>query len=59
MAEQVKLDAKADQIHMIVDGRTITLCFSSDYNPTLAPLVKETLLDSFLRKNGIGASDGV
>ena len=57
MTEQVKLAPQAMQTHMVVDGHTITLCFSPDYNPTLASLVKETLLDAFLRKSGIGKSD--
>ena len=53
MTKIVSLDCKAKQAHMVVDGRPITLSFSEDYNPTLAPLVKETLIDAFLRRNGI------
>lgn len=57
MTEQVKLDSQARQIHMVVDGHTISLCFSEHYNPTLASLVKGTLIDGFLRKSGIGQND--
>lgn len=54
MAEMVTFDSGTKQAHMVVEGCPITLSFSEDYNPTLAPLVKETLIDAFLRKNGIG-----
>lgn len=54
MSEMVTFDSGTKQAHMVVEGYPITLSFSEDYNPTLAPLVKETLIDAFLRKNGFG-----
>ena len=53
MTEQVKLAPQAMQTHMVVDGHTITLCFSPDYNPTLASLVKETLLDTLRKRRNL------
>ena len=57
MTEKLKIDPQAGQAHMVVDGHAITLCFSENYNPTLAAIVKETLIDAFLRQSGIGESD--
>ncbi len=57
MIEKRVLDPVKQEAHLTVDGHKVTICFSPDYNPTLASLVKETLIDSFLRRNGIGVSD--
>lgn len=57
MTETLKLSRREQEAHMEIDGHKITICFSKEYNPTLAALVKETLIDSFLRKNGICADD--
>lgn len=42
------------QARMMIDGHEITMSFAEHYNPTLAQLVKNTLIDSFLRINEIG-----
>ncbi len=57
MIEKRILDPIKQEAHLTVDGHAVTICFSPDYNPTLASLVKETLIDSFLRRNGIGADE--
>ena len=44
----IKNNAKSELVHRKVDGYSITLCFSSNYNPTLAHTIRETLLDSQL-----------
>ncbi|MCM1296656.1 MAG: hypothetical protein NC311_14050 [Muribaculaceae bacterium] len=38
------------QAHMVIDGHNVTISFSEQYNPALAPLLKETLIDAFLRQ---------
>lgn len=57
MVESLRLNRSKQEAHMEIDGHQITISFESAYNPTLAALVKETLIDSFLRKNGICADD--
>ena len=57
MIEKKDFDLDQREVHMTIDGHNITICFSQEYNPKLASLVKETLIDSFLRKNGICAED--
>lgn len=57
MLESLRLNRSGDEAHMEIDGHKITICFSKEYNPMLAALVKETLIDSFLRKNGICADN--
>ena len=57
MNEKKSSDLGQQEVHMTIDGHKITICFSQEYNPKLASLVKETLIDSFLRKNGIRAGE--
>lgn len=52
MAEKKTAAPDQREVHMTIDGHDITICFSQEYNPTLASLVKETLIDSFLRRMG-------
>ena len=42
-----------NQLEMCVRGRKITLSFSEEYNPELSQLIRNTLLDSFIRQNGL------
>ena len=41
------------QLEMCVRGRKVTLSFSEEYNPNLSQLVRNALLDSFIRQNGL------
>ena len=41
------------QLEMCVRGRKVTLGFSEEYNPNLSQLVRNALLDSFIRQNGL------
>ena len=42
-----------NQIEICVRGRKVTLSFSEEYNPELSQLIRNTLLDSFIRQNGL------
>lgn len=57
MIEKKTLNRNQQEVHMTIDGHKITVCFANERNPALASLVKETLIDSFLRKNGIYADN--
>ena len=46
-------DKKQKQLEMCVRGRKVTLSFSEVYNPNLSQLVRNALLDSFIRQNGL------
>ena len=46
-------DKKQKQLEMCVRGRKVTLNFSEEYNPNLSQLVRNALLDSFIRQNGL------
>lgn len=39
------------QIQMIIEGHEVTLSFAQEPNPTLSALVRNTLLDAYIRKN--------
>ena len=41
------------QIQMTIDGHEVTLSFAQEPNPTLSALVRNTLLDAYIRKNGL------
>ncbi len=41
------------QIQMIIEGHEVTLSFAQEPNPTLSALVRNTLLDAYIRKNGL------
>lgn len=53
MATQETKPAKSKQVNMTIDGHQVTISFAQENNPTLAALVRNTLLDSFIRKNGL------
>ena len=42
---------------MNINGYEITLSFSEEYNPNLAALVRSTLLDAYIRKNGLSLEE--
>ena len=41
------------QKQMTINGYKVTLSFSEEYNPNLSALVRSTLLDDYIRKNGL------
>lgn len=41
------------QIQMIIEGHEVTLSFAQEPNPTLSALVRNTMLDAYIRKNGL------
>lgn len=42
-----------NQLNMTIDGHRITISFMAEYNPHVSQLVRNALLDSYIRKNGI------
>lgn len=44
---------KPKQMNMTIDGHKVTISFAQECNPILASLVRNTLLDAFIRKNGL------
>ena len=53
MVNQVTEKKNARQMQMTIDGHTVTLSFAQEPNPTLSALVHNTLLDAYIRKNGL------
>ena len=53
MVNQTTEKKNTRQIQMIIDGHTVTLSFAQKPNPTLSALVRNTLLDAYIRKNGL------
>lgn len=47
------LEKNANQIQMTIEGHKVTISFVQEANPTLSSLVRNTLLDAYLRKNGL------
>ena len=41
------------QIQMTIEGHKVTVSFAQEANPTLSALVRNTLLDAYIRKNGL------
>ncbi len=41
------------QINLIIDGHKVSIGFAPEYNPKLSALVRNTLLDAYIRKNGL------
>lgn len=53
MKEQTQERKNTHQIQMTIDGHKITISFAQECNPALSPLVRNTLLDAYIRKNGL------
>lgn len=51
--ERKKERKNTHQIQMTIDGHKITISFAQECNPALSPLVRNTLLDAYIRKNGL------
>lgn len=43
------------QMQMTIDGHKVTISFAQEFNPALSALVRNTLLDAYIRKNGLCA----
>ena len=41
------------QIQLTIEGHKVTISFAQEANPTLSALVRNTLLDAYIRKNGL------
>lgn len=50
-------EKNAKQIQLTIDGHKVTLSFAKEYNPALSTLVRNTLLDAYIRKNGLCAEE--
>ena len=46
-----------DQIQMTIDGHHVTISFTQEENPTLSALVRNTLLDAYIRKNDLSVEE--
>lgn len=46
-----------DQIQMTIDGHHVTVSFMQEENPTLSALVRNTLLDAYIRKNDLSGEE--
>ena len=46
-----------DQIQMTIDGHHVTISFAQEENPTLSALVRNTLLDAYIRKNDLSGEE--
>lgn len=46
-----------DQIQMTIDGHHVTISFTQEENPTLSALVRNTLLDAYIRKNDLSGEE--
>ena len=53
MAKPTTKNNSAKQMHMTIDGHQVTISFAQEYNPNLSKLVRTTLLDAFIRQNGL------
>ncbi len=51
------LGKRPSRISLNIGGRQVTCTFSEEPNPNLSTLIRNTLLDSYLRNTRIGASD--
>ena len=45
------------QIQMTIEGHKVTISFAQETNPTLSALVRNTLLDAYIRKNGLSSEE--
>ena len=53
MVNQVTEKKNTRHIQMTIEGHEVTLSFAQEPNPTLSALVRNTLLDAYIRKNGL------
>lgn len=55
MANHITEKRVGNQIHMTVDGHKVTLSFAEKHNPTLSAVVRNTLLDAYIKRVGLTA----
>lgn len=53
MMNAVKDTEKNKVVTMSVSGHPVTISFSDEYNPHIAEIVKNALIDSYIRKNAL------
>lgn len=53
MTSQITEKGNKYKIQMTIDGHKVTISFAQEANPTLSALVRNTLLDAYIRKNGL------
>lgn len=55
MKEQTQEKKNTHQMQLTIDGHKVVITFAAECNPTLSSLVRNTLLDSYIRRNSLGA----
>lgn len=55
MKEPASEKRNVKNMQMTIDGHKVTISFAQEYNPSLSSLVRNTLLDAYIRKNGLSA----
>lgn len=53
MTSQTTEKENKHKIQMTVEGHKVTISFAQEANPALSALVRNTLLDAYIRKNGL------
>lgn len=53
MASHITEKRVGNQIYMTVDGHKVTLSFAEKNNPTLSAVVRNTLLDAYIKRVGL------
>ena len=53
--DNTNLNRKRKTASMVIDGHVVTMSFSDTPNPGLGQLVKNTLIDAYIRDNKITA----
>lgn len=53
MTSKITEKGNKHKIQMTIEGHKVTISFAQEANPTLSALVRNTLLDAYIRKNGL------
>lgn len=53
MKEPAPEKRNVKNMQMTIDGHKVTISFAQECNPALSSLVRNTLLDAYIRKNGL------
>lgn len=55
--KRISSKEQSSQICMMVDGHQVTCTFTEEPNPNLSALIRNTLLDSYIRRIGLNVDE--
>lgn len=57
MSDNITSQDSAKKLHMSIDGHRVTISFATEHNSDVSSMIRNMLLDDYIRRNGIAKAE--